>query len=369
MRILYLCKRHYMSHDVISDRYARLYEQPRQLAELGNDVLGVCLSYRKCESKDEIHETKNGRLRWIGYSAGNILIKIPFYPLNVLQLATDFKPDIIVGASDCLHIILANWIATKLSIKFSADLYDDYESFGLAKLPFVKKFYRRALYKAQIISCVSQTLAALIKLHYAPNGLVISLPSTIDQSTFYPRNQDHSRDKFNLPRGVPLVGTAGGLSQEKGIKAVYDAFLAIAAERPDVHFVLAGVPDKKLPVPSHERIHFLGKLPHSHIAELFCCLSVGVVYLRNTPYGRVSFPQKAFEMAACKIPMVVSRIGDMELIFSDNNNELYAADDAQELAKVIKQQIDQPAIANIVIENWSDQAKKLLEAYQTVVIC
>lgn len=41
MRIAYLCKRQYMSHDVIVDRYARLYEQPRQLALRGHEVLGL----------------------------------------------------------------------------------------------------------------------------------------------------------------------------------------------------------------------------------------------------------------------------------------------------------------------------------------
>ena len=46
MRIAFLCKRRYMSKDVILDRYARLYEIPRQLALLGHEVLGLCMSYQ-----------------------------------------------------------------------------------------------------------------------------------------------------------------------------------------------------------------------------------------------------------------------------------------------------------------------------------
>ncbi len=46
MKILFLCKRQYMQKDVIDDRYARLYELPNQLAYHGNEVMGVCLSYR-----------------------------------------------------------------------------------------------------------------------------------------------------------------------------------------------------------------------------------------------------------------------------------------------------------------------------------
>ena len=46
MRIAYLCKRRYMSKDVILDRYARLYEIPYQLARLGHTVEAFCLCYR-----------------------------------------------------------------------------------------------------------------------------------------------------------------------------------------------------------------------------------------------------------------------------------------------------------------------------------
>lgn len=46
MRIAVFWKRRYMGQDVISDRYARLYELPRGLAELGHEVRVFCLSYR-----------------------------------------------------------------------------------------------------------------------------------------------------------------------------------------------------------------------------------------------------------------------------------------------------------------------------------
>ena len=90
-----------MGHDVIADRYARLYEQPYQLAQLGNDVLGVCLSYRNCAEKDETHKTTKGKLRWIGLTVGMYYISILKYPTHLLKIAREFKPDIIVGAMDC----------------------------------------------------------------------------------------------------------------------------------------------------------------------------------------------------------------------------------------------------------------------------
>lgn len=369
MRILYLCKRQYMGHDVIEDRYARLYEQPFQLAQLGHQVLGVCLSYRECIARNESHSSEQGDMQWIGLSAGKYRLSILTYPLSLLKIARQFRPDIIVGASDCLHVILGQWVAQKLGCTYAADLYDDYETFGLAKIPFIKALYRKALNKAKVISCVSQSLSNYIKNNITKNSFVLALPSTINQSIFYPREKNNVREAFKLPFNTVIVGTAGGLTQEKGIETVYKAFGKIVEQLPKAICVVAGPLDKTCLPPSHERIIYLGKLTHEKVAELFCALDVGIVYLRDTKYGQLSFPQKAYEMAACKVPMVVAEIGDMKEIFSKNHNELYRPDDSESLATMLIKQLENPHTPNVKIETWEMQAEKLERAYQQATQC
>ena len=354
-----------MGHDVIEDKYARLYEQPFQLAQLGHDVLGVCLSYRNCVARDEQHSTAKGSLQWIGLSPGKSRLELFSYTYSLLKIVKKFKPNIIVGASDCLHVILGEWIAKKIGCKFAADLYDDYETFGLAKIPFIKHFYRNALREACVISCVSQSLSRHITNLVTKDTMVFALPSTINQSLFYPREQKSMRELLQLPDSFIIVGTAGGLTKEKGIETVYRAFEQIVEHSPNVLCVLAGPVDKHCPPPKHERIRYLGKLPHHRVAELFCALDVGVVYLRDTQYGQLSFPQKAYEMAACKIPMVVASIGDMKEIFSENYNELYLPDNHKHLASMVLKQIEEPHPTNVSIENWEAQAQKLVLAYRS----
>jgi teichuronic acid biosynthesis glycosyltransferase TuaC len=65
MRIVFLCKCRYMAKDAIVDRYARLYEIPRQLANLGHQVLGLCLSYYGGEEGGWSHQADSGELRWV----------------------------------------------------------------------------------------------------------------------------------------------------------------------------------------------------------------------------------------------------------------------------------------------------------------
>jgi teichuronic acid biosynthesis glycosyltransferase TuaC len=357
MRILYLCKRHYMGHDVIEDKYARLYEHPYQLAELDHNVLGVCLSYRKCSSKDEQHSTIKGNLKWKGLSLGLLNLNVFTYLIGLLKCAKEFRPNIVMASSDCLQIIIGAWIAKKCGAKFIADLYDDYETFGLARIPFIKALYRHALSKADLITCVSVSLTHHIKNQYKPIYGVTTLVSTINQEIFKKYNKATSRDFFKLPSSALLVGTAGGLTLDKGIRPVYQACLELLDKNPNVHAVFAGGEDKEFKVPAHPRIHFLGKLSHNHIALLFSALDVGIIYLRDTQYGRLSFPQKAYEMLACGIPIVAADVGDMKNIF--DHNALYKADDHRALLSTLEVQLNNKSVNTQEVPTWESTIQKL----------
>ncbi len=365
MRIAYLCKRQYMSYDVIADRYARLYEQPRHLALRGHEVLGLCLSYRPTQARDEWHMASPGRLRWVGLTPGRSGGLA--YPHQALRLLHAFAPDVLVGASDAPHIILSGWLAGRLGVPLAVDLYDHFESFGLSRLPGLVLLYRRALRRAAVVTCVSAPLADLVRTCYGTRGTVLALPSTIDRHVFHPRDRWACRKRFGLPLDAKLVGTAGGLSREKGIEPLYRAFERLATDHPDIHMVLAGPFDSRCPPPGGPRVHYLGMLPHAQTAELFSALDVGVVYLRDTPYGRYSFPQKAYEMAACGLPLVVARVGAMEALFQGSGAELYAPDDASSLAAGLVKQLCNPVEPELTIPDWTGQAVQMEAAYLGVL--
>ncbi|HEY3520428.1 MAG TPA: glycosyltransferase, partial [Rhodanobacteraceae bacterium] len=136
MRIAFLCKRRYMSKDVIVDRYARLYEIPFQLAKLGHEVRGYCLSYGVATEGEWEHEAAPGKLHWESRSLGRWkLPTLATYPHYVLRHVRGFRPDMIIGASDIPHVVLGAWVAKRLGVPFAADLYDNFEGFGQARIP------------------------------------------------------------------------------------------------------------------------------------------------------------------------------------------------------------------------------------------
>ena len=359
MRIVFLCKRRYMAKDVIVDRYARLYEIPRQLADLGHEVLGLCLSYYDDKEGEWSHETNGGELHWVSRSVGRtVLPGLLRYPRSALAAARQFGPDLVIGASDIPHVVLGRWLAQRLGVPFVADLYDNFESFGLARIPGSVRAFRHAVREADAVTCTSQSLAQHVRDVYRATGAVTAMPSTVDKRVFRARDKAESRRLLGLPEKAKLIGTAGGLHADKGIGTLYEAYAKLVADDPTIHLVLAGPSDRRLSPPTGPRVHYLGCLPHEQVARLFAALDVGVIYLRDTPFGRFCFPQKAYEMAACGLPIVAAAVGDVRHLLANHPESLYRPDDSGDLAEHLREQMLAPRVPSVRIDGWRDIVKE-----------
>jgi glycosyltransferase involved in cell wall biosynthesis len=350
MRIAYLCKRRYMGKDVILDRYARLYEIPYQLARLGHDVAGYCLGYHhEREHGDWAHEAAPGTLAWHSQALGPRTLA---YPQHLLRRLREFAPDLLIAASDIPHVALGSWLARRLRVPFVADLYDNFEGFGQARIPGMVAALRHAVRGADLVLTTSEPLRDLVVDGYRARGEVLAMPSTVDKAVFHPRDRAACREALGLPQDALLVGTAGGLYRDKGIEALYAAWRQLREDMPRLHLVLAGPHEARLPPPRDERVHYLGPLPHARVAELFCALDVGAICILDTAFGRYCFPQKAYEMLACGLPVVAADVGAMGALFAGAPQSLYAAGDADDLAAKLRRQALQPLRPEIAIEDW-----------------
>lgn len=364
MRIAFFCKRRYMGKDVILDRYARLYEIPYQLAKLGHDVRGYCLDYHaskepvrgmfnpaKC-SKWE-HDVDPGSLSWQSQSLGSFNLPSLFgYPGYLLRQLREFRPNLLIGASDIPHVVLARWLSHHLSVPYWADLYDNFEGFGQARIPGFVRALRHAVRKASLVTTTSTPLRQMVVSDYAAHGTVISMPSSVDLQMFSPGSKVAARQRLGLPIDARLIGTAGGLYQDKGIEPLYLAWHGLAQAHPDLHLVLAGPFRKELPPPTGDRVHYLGNVTHTQVADLFRALDVGVISILDTPFGRYCFPQKAYEMLACGLPVAVTDIGEMSTLFASVPEARFPANDAAALTRVLAGQLDRPVTPQIPIHDW-----------------
>jgi len=369
MRIAFVCKRQYMGKDVIADRYARLYEIPFQLAKLGHSVRGFCLSYQRHTEGRWEHEVSPGALTWESRSLGRTLAPaLVGYPHRLLRRLREFMPDVLIGASDIPHVALTAWLARRLGVPYQVDLYDNFEGFGQARLPGMKSALRRATRAADLVTTTSAPLRDMVVRDYRARGEVIAMPSTVDLAVFRRRDKTACRHALDLPPDATLIGTAGGLYGDKGVDALYRAWPAIAERHPEARLVLAGPHDTATPPPGGPRVHYLGQLPHARMAELFAALDVGVIYLRDTAFGRYCFPQKAYEMLACGLPVISAAVGAMVPLLAGVPGALYRPDDADDLARAMDHQLAERQLPDVAFDDWATIIGRLeqhLRALQT----
>lgn len=355
-----------MSKDVILDKYARLYEIPNQLSLLGHEVECFCLSYQSHKNGDWDESTNSKKLIWHSKSyIGLNKLSILSYPFYLLNLLSKNKPDIIIAASDIPHIVMGQWLAKKLDVPFVADLYDNFEAYGQAKIPFMKSLFHKALSSASLISTTSYSLAEKVKKEHPNVPNIFPMPSVINQKLFKVGDKQKARQYLNLPLDKPLIGTAGGLTKMKGIEDLFNAWEILKKENDQVCLVLAGPTEKNTPLPSDDRVIYLGLLAHEDVAKLFQALDVGVMCIPDDGFGRYCFPQKAYEMLATNLAVVGTNIGDLSNILE--NSQLYKIHDINGLANKIKKQIESPRFQRIFVPNWEYAISQLENQFSNLV--
>ncbi|MGH8441360.1 MAG: glycosyltransferase family 4 protein [Nevskiaceae bacterium] len=351
MRIAYLCKRRYMSKDVILDRYARLYEIPFQLARLGHPVRAWCLLYQASGAGRWTHDAGAASIDWI---SRGLVPGLAAYPYRVLREVEAFAPDLLIGASDIPHVVLTAWLARRLARPWVADLYDNFEGFGQARIPGFVPALRRAVRGADVVLTTSEPLRERVLEEYGARGQVMAMPSSVDKAVFRPRDRATARRALGLPADGLLVGTAGGLTREKGIADLYAAWSVLRDTEPSAHLVLAGPHESGFPPPPGPRVHVLGALAHERVAELFSALDVGAICVRDTPFGRYCFPQKVYEMLACGLPVVAADIGATGRFLSGTPGALYRSGDGADLAAKLRAQLEARSRPDVRIDSWQD---------------
>ncbi len=351
MQILVLTKRQYMNKDLLDDRYGRFREIPLALGQKGHKVQGICLSY--AERNEGF--IKDGPVLWKSINATRL--KLPGllrFVIEAQKLAK--KSDIIWACSDSFYGIIGYMLSSKYRIPIVFDLYDNFEYFLMARMPIIKQLYRRVIRKSTAITCVSRPLACLVR-SYRKNGRVYVIENAVRKDLFKPMIKKTCRDVLKLPQNACLVGTAGALDRNRGIQFLFEAFDMLKTKHPDLHLVLAG--PRNIRIPFDNRVHDLGILPLEKVPVLLNALDVAIICNRENEFGRYCFPQKAREIMACDIPLIAARVGSMEELLKDHSEWLFKPDDAYNLARVLETRLLDRRTDCKKVLSWLDVATEL----------
>lgn len=343
-----------MHHDVIHDRYGRLYEIPSQLSRCSNTAVNAyCLSYRR---SDEGTVLVDGQTSWKSSNT------VPNILRHTRSLSNDIKrlrPEVVISSSDLFHIVLAWLLAKKHDLPFVADLYDNYESFGMARVPALKPLYRRALKSADHVITVSEVLNEHVRKS-AKHDRVTTIESTINKGQFFKMEQREARERISMKFDDNLIylGLCGGLNKLHGVNLFLEGFAYAQSLNSRLRLILAGHLDIKLPVPD-TGITYIGALEHCQMNNFYNAMDINAISMLENCFGKYAFPQKAYEIAATRTPCMVPNFGPMARLFCSLQHSYYRPGDPLSISETLLQLASEPETANIPIPTWQDHAKSI----------
>lgn len=370
MRVLVITKRQYTNHDLLDDKFGRLREIPLALARRGHQVCGSCLSY-EARAEGETRDpdgSGTGQVTWCTFNAGTLRFPgLLRYVRRVAAIAQHLAPDVILACSDSFYGIIGVWLAQKVGARCVFDLYDNFESFAATRIPGVLALYRRAVRRADGVTCVSSPLRQLIVNEYGRVKPTLVLTNAVQLDVFKPRDKIDCRRRLGLPEHAIIIGTAGALHTGRGIDALFQAYERLAASDNRIHLAIAGPRDRHTRVPKGRAIHDFGTLALEQVPLLLNSLDVAVICNKDSAFGRYCFPQKAYEILACRIPLVAARVGAMQELLADHPAILFTPEDAEDLARAIKTQLQARLVPDNPTPTW-DQIGGELEDFLHQII-
>jgi glycosyltransferase involved in cell wall biosynthesis len=362
MRILVLSKRQYMGKDLLDDRFGRFWELPLELARRGHEVEGISLSYRtKLEgSCTPAIDSGNGNITWHPVNLLNGPWPVPRkYFRLARQLLTDFHPEVVWACSDAYHAIFGYRLSQECRAKCVIDLYDNFETFSGTKLPPILPLFKQAVRSADGVTCFSQRLAQRIIQTYPRVKPTAVIENGANPEWFFPQERTLCRQRLGLSEDAIIIGTAGALYRSRDIHSLFRAFEMLATENSRLHLAVAGPREGGLRIPDGPRVHDLQTLPHEQVPTFINSLNLAVICYRDSAQGRYSFPQKAYEILACRVPLIAASVGTMQDLLKDQPNCLFEPGKPASLAAAVRSQLQSPVHLDIPVPTWAALAKQL----------
>lgn len=221
---------------------------------------------------------------------------------------------------------------------------------------------RASFEAASALIAVSAHLAGCLKQHTASTP-VHTIPNGVDCERFRPGTPP----AYEFPEDAFVVGFSGSLKAWHGLDTLVAAFERVASDLDQAQLLIVGDGPERDPCEEaivkaglRERTHFLGARPHARIPGILASMDVAVA-----PYPKLDTfyfsPLKIYEYLAMGLPIVASRIGQLEAaIRSGHNGLLIEPGDPIALADAIRGLADdtpsRQALADRARESVLDQS-------------
>lgn len=357
MNILLIGKRHYTSHDLLDDRFGRLYHFPARWADQGHKVKVVVAEYAG---------TKPERV-----SAGGLdMCSYPLFGIRngftrqLPRVADELNPDIVVASCDSHFGYIGARMARRRKLPFVFDLYHNYEDFGSNRIPGMKRLYDAALRSASLVVCDSEPLSDMVEPR---SRRTFVAPQGTDPEHFYPANKNECRQKLGIDQEKSVLVYVGSIDSRFDIACVFAALDRLAADGVDVQLLIAGTGQDN-PKLQHPRLTHLGMLEQAQVPIVIGAADVCLIPYRSTPLSETCNPCKLSEYIACQRPIVSSRVSNIADYLPASGQYCYAPGDDTQLTSMITAQLNRPVVESAEhVLTWERIADGYLAELQRLV--
>lgn len=237
---------------------------------------------------------------------------------------------------------------------------------------------------ADLIAVVSTPLKQHLAALGVPDERMVVVPNGADPTIFRPNPAARAalRRRYGLPADRVIVGFSGILRPWHGAELLLEATARLGPRRP-FHILFVGDGPSRLDVEAlararglSDRVTVTGRVPHEDLPEYLAAFDVGVSP-RATFYAS---PMKVPEYMAVGLPVVAPRTPNLaDLIVDGQDGLLFKADDAADLAGVLKRLVDDEQVrlrlggaARDTIVNrrtWAHNAARVLDLVKELRAC
>jgi glycosyltransferase involved in cell wall biosynthesis len=234
-------------------------------------------------------------------------------------------------------------------LEVNAPLIDEQAEYrGLVDRASAQVATERAFGAASALVAVSDGVAAYLQRFPAAQGKVHVVPNGVDPERFPPE----LRPSLPAAPGTFTIGFAGSMKPWHGLETLLQAFALFHRHNPASRLLLVGDGAGRPPLEADafsrglaQAVHFTGAVAPAEVPGLLASMDVGVA-----PYPKIAIfyfsPLKVYEYMAAALPVVASRVGQLEqLIEPEVNGLLVPPGDAPALAAGLERIRREPDLA------------------------
>lgn len=285
----------------------------------------------------------NVNLTWWTHSWGFVYRMFPYYKACI-RLYPYFKYDVVVFNNSITGIWAALWLKIPVvgMINDDTNCTNSLQEFRWKKDWFKKRIFRyceklACLIQSGIICNSNYLYSSLIKeyaipsyrLHKLYKGISVAVPAPLPRKT------------FSVPVAILFIKSD---YQRGGLQDLMDALTML----PEYAFILrvAGPPaatGRHFPdIPQHVSVEWLGSIPRNGIAQLYQISDLFIVPSRKEALGIGNM-----EALLYGVTVISTQVGGIpEVLDRGNNGWLIKANAPRDLARCIKEVVENPGEAN-----------------------